>query len=314
MKKYLLIFLLSLGCVYASLALASVPSQAEGVLLSEAQYKKLSKVLEQGNTDELKKMLQEGLNPNSYYNCQSLLNFAIKRLAFSFGSVTTAIPPETVFSEVNILLQAGANVNGIKKPKECPFIVPPIEQAINSHSTLKNLTNVWNEVILGEFYKIHANCQKNPNYNSACQYLTLKKINQMKEEINRQAALVQKKLEPYSLKMVQLLAQNGADLTHKNEKGYTLLHIAAMNIQKDQSFDIIQYLLKQGIDINAQNNDGYTALFYTYNNPKLRDFLIKSGADTSIRSKSGLFYNEMTGQNIRQYYDGKELKKEVVLQ
>ena len=313
MKKYLLICLLSLGCVYASLALATVPSQAEGVLISEAQYKKLSKVLEQGDTAELKKMLQEGLNPNSYYNCQSLLNFAIKRLAFSFGSVTTPIPPETVFSEVNILLQAGANVNGIQKPKDCPFIVPPIEQAINSHFTLKNLTNVWNEVILGEFYKIHVNCQKNPNYNSACQYLTLKKINQMKEEINRQAALAQKKLEPYSLKIVQLLARNGADLTYKNAKGYTLLHIAVMNIQKNQSFDIIQYLLKQGIDINAQNNDGFTALFYTYNNPALREFLIKSGADTSIRSKSGLFYNEMTGQNIRQYYDGKELKKEVIL-
>lgn len=313
MKKYLLIFLLSLGCVYASLAYASPSSQAQGVLMSEDEFSKLKKVLSQGDLTELKKMLQKGLNANSYYNCQSVLNFAIKGLAFSFGSVTEPLPPETVFSEVNILLQAGANVNGIKKPEGCPFIVPPTEQAITLHSTLKNLTNVWNDVILGQFYKIHANCQKNPNYDAACPYLTLKRINQMKQEINHQAAQAQKKLEPYSLQMLQLLVQNGADLTYKNEKGYTFLHTAVINLKKEQSFDLIEYLIKQGIDVNAQNNDGYTALFYTYDNPKLRDFLIQSGADTSIRSKSGLFYNEMTGRNIRNYFDGKELKKEVLL-
>ena len=313
MKKYLLIIFFSLGCFFASLAYASPSSQAEGVLMSEAEFRKLKKALEQGNVTELKKMLDEGLNVNSYYNCQSLLNFAIKGLAFSFGSVKNPLPPETVFSEVNILLQAGANVNGIKKPEGCPFIVPPTEQAITLHSTLKNLTNIWNEVILGEFYKIHANCQKNPNYDAACPYLTLKRINQVKQEINRQAALAQKKLEPYSLQMLQLLAQNGADLSYKDEKGNTLLHGVVINLNKDQNFDIIEYLLKQGIDINTQNNDGYTALFYTYDNPKLRDFLIQSGADTSIRSKSGLFYNEMTGQNIRKYFDGKELKKEVLI-
>jgi ankyrin repeat protein len=83
-----------------------------------------------------------------------------------------------------------------------------------------------------------------------------------------------------SLKLVELLIDNNADIKLKNCDGQTALHIAA----REGNIDIIKLLINTRIRINKVDNEGKTALEYAlYNNHvDAVNYLIKKGARSSL--------------------------------
>jgi len=85
--------------------------------------------------------------------------------------------------------------------------------------------------------------------------------------------------------IVTLLIKNGADVTLKDDRGDTPLHLAA-----SLGTDVIPLLLQQGADVNAINDAGETPLHKAAYYPEygaVRE-LLRHGGDKSIRSAQGL--------------------------
>lgn len=84
--------------------------------------------------------------------------------------------------------------------------------------------------------------------------------------------------EEQFFKKLEVLKENGVDITATQENGNTLYHLAT----EKQSLKLLELAAKEDIDINAKNNDGNTALHLAAMKAKDADilkFLIAQGAD-----------------------------------
>jgi ankyrin repeat protein len=78
---------------------------------------------------------------------------------------------------------------------------------------------------------------------------------------------------------IKLLAEAGADVNARDDKGNTPLHETfILNVEEE--------LLKLGADVNARNKDGETPIFTTYDD-RVIPLLMKRGADLTIRNNKG---------------------------
>jgi len=78
---------------------------------------------------------------------------------------------------------------------------------------------------------------------------------------------------------VRLLAEAGADVNARDNKGNTPLHETFLA-------EVEEELLKLGADVNARNEDGETPIFTTVDNDAIPLF-IEHGADLTIRNNKG---------------------------
>jgi ankyrin repeat protein len=78
---------------------------------------------------------------------------------------------------------------------------------------------------------------------------------------------------------LHLLAQAGADVNARDDKGNTPLHEIFLT-------DVEEELLKLGADVNARNKDGETPIFTTVDDDAIPLF-IEHGADLTIRNNKG---------------------------
>ncbi len=90
---------------------------------------------------------------------------------------------------------------------------------------------------------------------------------------------------------VEELLIRGTPVTSRDENGNTILSIGCQNGSKR----IAKLALRFGADINEQNESGNTPLHYCslYQKTSLGLYLIKKGADTSIRNNEGKLYSEI---------------------
>ena len=81
------------------------------------------------------------------------------------------------------------------------------------------------------------------------------------------------------------------DITYKDIKGNTYLHLAVIN----QLECIVKSLIEKGIDINTRNNDGNTALHFAYStgNINIISILLEKGGDLKIKNNEGLLPQEI---------------------
>jgi hypothetical protein len=87
------------------------------------------------------------------------------------------------------------------------------------------------------------------------------------------------------LAVVRLLHSRGADLSRVTNKGWNVLHIAAIG----GNVDCIEFVLANTtIDVNSKDDDGITPIMLTiYNNLMASNLLIERGANLFMKNKNG---------------------------
>ncbi len=99
-----------------------------------------------------------------------------------------------------------------------------------------------------------------------------------------------------NLEMLKLLLDNGADPSIGDADDWTILHAAASMGDK-QAIDL---LLKYGANINQQDSSGESPIFdttYEVDDVKTFQYLIKKGADLSIKNVDGMTVKEVAKEN-----------------
>ena len=93
----------------------------------------------------------------------------------------------------------------------------------------------------------------------------------------------------------QLMIERGADINGKNEKGQTVLMLAA----DAGNLGLVQFLIGHGADINALNHQGQTALFMAARNgnPDITATLLKAGIQSRLRDGSGETADKIAERN-----------------
>lgn len=87
-----------------------------------------------------------------------------------------------------------------------------------------------------------------------------------------------------NLDILQLLIQNGADVTRLNSSGETILH----GYCRWGCFEIVKYLLENfNLDVNSQDKKGNTCLHKSLSNPKIVQLLLEHNANPYLVNKRG---------------------------
>ncbi len=272
---------------------------ADGAELSVADYNRLEDIYNNGKTDELKKWIDDGFNVNAVYQCHRPLNMAIRQMAFAYGSIALSrTTPQKVFKQVKMLIDAGADVNSFVGAG-CKIEKSPLDEALYLPLTLKTLQLGTIEVIDNVFKERTAECEK-VNYERVdCKGVSKENMIKVRVEMNMFYEDKQQEMVSDVMKMLELLVANGADINKADGKGRTALHQAVVYLMESSSLEPIKFLIKNGAEVNALDCRGNTPLFYAYDKPDVQQYLIESGADTSIRNKNGLLYYQVTGRTVR---------------
>lgn len=110
----------------------------------------------------------------------------------------------------------------------------------------------------------------------------------------------------YSLKMIKLLVERGADINVKSDNGDTALFKAIQNCDSNyqksffsslkdmllsnkegkENLELIRILLSKGADVNERCTNGMTSVFIVQS-PEILRCLLKHGADLNVRDNNG---------------------------
>jgi ankyrin repeat protein len=111
---------------------------------------------------------------------------------------------------------------------------------------------------------------------------------------------------------MDLLILHGADMTTKDEDGYTLLHIAS----RLGHIECVRTLLQHRLNINQLNNEGRTALHLAsfWGNTECVRILLEYGVDYTLKDKYGGTALDVSGNNeifdlIQRCIDGPDIKE-----
>jgi ankyrin repeat protein len=114
-------------------------------------------------------------------------------------------------------------------------------------------------------------------------------VNCVNEDLETPLLLCSTWKGPESSKIAKLLIERGADVTAKNGKGNTALHLACQY----GNDDLVQLLVDAKADVNCSNNDGVLPLMFAASNPYCGDRIIPilmqaKDADVCMKSSGGM--------------------------
>lgn len=167
---------------------------------------------------------------------------------------------------VRALISYGANPKAefsnsvIKEPGGTAIV-----QRADSGSVLLYAAQSGNSEIVKEILQYHPNLEARDNQGRTAMFVV--------GEFRRRDR------ERTPVECIRLMAQAGADVNARDNRGNTPLH-------ENYSVDVEQELLKLGADVNARNKDGETPIFTNLDDESV-SLLIQHGADLSIRNNKG---------------------------
>ena len=274
----------------ASLHAQNTPSQ-----ISDEQA---HEIVLTGTPDDVKKLIQSGYDVNKVYQCNTLLNVAVKSAVYSRNANKH---PTYALEKIKLLTKAGANINKVS----CIGIsMPALHWAVALPSLIPDMERDVNIAIDEKIKNKIGECNFPGIVSKPCGEITSEEREEIRIAIKGAMQLAYRKFIPYFMEIIDFLVKSGADINLKAGTFETSpLHLAAANPQ-EITLEPLKYLIQKGADINIQDSDGNTALFWAYSveNDRIVNELIKAGADENIKNAEGAFY-----------YDVKSVKQRILL-
>ena len=274
----------------ASLQAQNTPSQ-----ISDEQA---HEIVLTGTPDDVKKLIQSGYDVNKVYQCNTLLNVAVKSAVYSRNANKH---PTYALEKIKLLTKAGANINKVS----CIGIsMPALHWAVALPSLIPDMERDVNIAIDEKIKNKIGECNFPGIVSKPCGEITSEEREEIRIAIKGAMQLAYRKFIPYFMEIIDFLVKSGADINLKAGTFETSpLHLAAANPQ-EITLEPLKYLIQKGADINIQDSDGNTALFWAYSveNDRIVNELIKAGADENIKNAEGAFY-----------YDVKSVKQRILL-
>lgn len=278
-KKHIIIWLI----IISGLFYIMFKNYAEGFFLynkmTDDSY--IKKIALHGTPEELDFLVKKiGVDVNADYGCATLLTASINGLIINKG-----VPPENTIKKINLLIEAGADVN----LTTCR--ISPLTTVV----LLPRKMNEFKMLLADEIdYQLDDsdNICNIDGISKKCKETSPEERNRMKEKVISDIEKEEKILETYYARIIDILLQNGADI-NKKTGGITPLHITAMAYPNESLF-LLKKLLEKGANPNIRDYKGSTPLFVANfsNNTDTIKLLKLYGADETLRNNKGLTYTE----------------------
>ena len=293
MKKFaktsmaILLYIASYTSVFPAHALDEIFAQEQNIHNTSVDDEEIKNILLNEPPQRLKELLSKNIDPKIDYGCSTLLNKAIQSL---IASQDPAATPEDTLEKISILIDAGADVNlatcgltPLATLTGIPYMARKMEKAYMETITL-NIDYSTDMCHVNGVAKI-------------CKDTSPEEREQMKAEIRQIFQEEMKKIEPYYIKIADILLQHGADINKKSNE-VAPLHFAAQVPQNEKPI-LLKYFLEKGANPNIRDFQGNTPLFVANfaSNRETIDLLLKFGADPNIRNNAGILYKDFkTGE------------------
>lgn len=301
-KKFIKILILCLFFIFnierakAENGLENQPTSSE-ISDEQAHYLVLH-----GTPDNVKKLIQSGYNVNSIHSCNTLLNTAIKSAAK--GS-QMAKKPFYSLEKIKILIDSGADINIVPCPRKS---MSALNWAVSLPSQLGDAEKLVNIVIDNKIKVGKELCNFPDIVSKPCKDITPHERERIKDSLHSQFLIMNKKLVPYFMNIIEYLVDKGAQIDGNKDNGMGMspIHLATMN-PEEITLEPLKYLITKGANVNAQDYSGNTPLFlaYGYANSESVTLLINSGADVYIKNKDGALFNEVKTERMHTFINEK---------
>lgn len=260
------------------------------------KYDNIYEIISNGTPEDVKRLIQNGLDVNDVFLCSTPLTSAIKSMA---RGQQAAVHPEYGIEKVRLLIEAGADVNKVSCPDQAmPSLAWALTLPLQMHNTEDDV-NTRLDLMIKEGTEY---CDFKEIISKPCKDITAEEKEHIKKTVHEAFQITRDFFIPYFMEMIKLLIDNGAYIHTKDiVNNATPLHYAAQ-IRPGDSLEPMKYLIGLGVDINAQDKDGNTPLFVAFSAKNMDAFklLIEAGADKTIRNNAGALYYEVIGIEKRQ--------------
>ena len=264
------------------------------------QDERAHEIVALGTPEEVKSLLQSGYNVNKVYECNTLLNTAIKSAVYG---THMKLPPEFALEKIKILVEAGADINIVPCHGKS---MSALDWAITLPTMVKNIEQTANTIFDQMIHEGTGECNLPGVVSKPCKNITAEDKKKMETALHSAYTVMGKLWTPCFMEIIRYLVGHGANINGNNANGRKIapIHLAATN-SDEITLEPLKYLIQQGVDINIQDANGNTPLFYAYGaqNEKAIRLLQLAGANENIKNKNGSLYNEITATHIHTIVD-----------